>query len=448
MEIVSVIIGLVMGLFIIYNAGSKEGAFMKQVLTIIDSPLLREYIFLKLDEIGISVTNTISNLDSISKMRNTAPDLIIMDYPQNRQFFSELLKQKKLNPNTLNTPVLLFAQKIEQKQLLELVPYNVIKVLSKPLKIDTLFSVISESLKIPFPIDESPGILETNVNENIIFIELANGFNKDKLDLLRFKITELIDIYKIRTPKFILMLSNISLSISDVPRLQKLLFIMIETPKVKPELIMILTKDDFISQFIKTQKKYANKRIMVESDLRHSIEYILAHTHEKTHHLEKSELIGEMLQKPKTRQKELAILKFESEEKRASFELMKDSLQNLRIAVIDDDFVIQEMIKNIFKATNAFVYAFSDGAEFLKVVDTHEFDLAFLDLNMPNIGGLDVLKALQGKNIKYPIIVLSTIKQREVTIKAIQMGIKSYLVKPIKPDDIFSKSMEILKANF
>ena len=125
----------------------------------------------------------------------------------------------------------------------------------------------------------------------------------------------------------------------------------------------------------------------------------------------------------------------------------KIPVKNEKIEYKGCDFVIQEMIKNTFKITNAFVYAFSDGSEFLEVVDTHKFDLAFLDLLMPKVGGLDVLKALQGKNIKYPIIVLSTVNQREVTIKAIQMGINSYLVKPIKPEEIFQKSIEILKVN-
>jgi DNA-binding response OmpR family regulator len=59
-----------------------------------------------------------------------------------------------------------------------------------------------------------------------------------------------------------------------------------------------------------------------------------------------------------------------------------------------------------------------------------------------------VLKVLQSRDIRYPVIVLSAVTQRETVIKAYQMGIKSYLVKPLKPEDIFKKSMEILKANF
>jgi DNA-binding response OmpR family regulator len=127
---------------------------------------------------------------------------------------------------------------------------------------------------------------------------------------------------------------------------------------------------------------------------------------------------------------------------------MKDEVRDMRIAVIDDDFVIQELIKTTFQKNGATVTAFSGGREFLAVVDTEDFDLAFLDINMPDIDGFGVLRALQTRNIQYPVIALSAVVQRDTMIKAFQMGIKSYLVKPLKPDDIFKKSIEILKANF
>ena len=67
---------------------------------------------------------------------------------------------------------------------------------------------------------------------------------------------------------------------------------------------------------------------------------------------------------------------------------------------------------------------------------------------MPKTDGIQVLKTLQTRHIKYPVIALSAVVQREIMIKAFQMGAKSYLVKPLKPDAIFKKSIEILKANF
>jgi DNA-binding response OmpR family regulator len=422
---------------------------MKQVLIIVESPFLREYLSQKLEDNGVAVSTAISILDATSKMRNVVPDLIILDHLQNHQDFMKLLKQKKLDVNTANTPVIIFAKTLEQKQLLELVPFNVKKVFNKPIRMDTLFLTFSELLEIPFTIDESPGIIEVHVNENVLFIEAAQGLNIEKLNILRFKISEIMDIHKIRSPKVIIMLSDINADAGSVPLLQKLLLTVLETARAKPGNVTVLTKDDYVLQYICEQKKYKN--IKVTSNLQYAMDSIWGGNagRDEEESEERAERLGDMILKAKTSTYEEAMfLKFEAEERKVSLEAITDSLQNIRIAVIDDDFVIQELIKNTFKETNAFVYAFYDGEEFLEVVDDHDFDLAFLDINMPRVDGIGVLKALQGRTISYPIIVLSAVSQRETMIKTIQFGIKSYLIKPLKPEDVFLKSIEILKANF
>jgi DNA-binding response OmpR family regulator len=420
---------------------------MKQILIIDESALFREYLKLKLVDNGIEVSAGINAMDGISKMRNVSPDLIILDHQLNRQDFMEVLKQKKLNPNTTNIPVIILAQRIDQRRLIELVPYNVKKVFTKPVKIDALFATLSELLGIPFNIDESPCIVEAHVNDDIIFIEIAQGLNRDKLDLLRFKIIELMGLYEIRAPKVIIMLSDIKLSFADAPNMQKLLETVLQASRAKPRSIRVLTRDDFVRQFIGGQKEYSN--IEVVTNLQYAMDGLLAEIEPGVEYAErKAEIIGEKLLSAGTAEGAMA-LKFHAETgKGITMEEIKESMQNLRIAAIDDDFVTLELIKNIFRKTGAIVKTYSDGGEFIAVVDSEEFDLAFLDLMMPKVDGFEVLKTLQTRDIRYPIIVLSAVTQRETVIKAFQMGIKSYLVKPLKPEDIFKKSMEILKANF
>jgi DNA-binding response OmpR family regulator len=420
---------------------------MKQILIIDESALFREYLKLKLADNGIEVSAGINAMDGIAKMRSLPPDLIILDYQLNRQDCMEVLKQKKLNPNTVNVPVIILAQRINQKRLIELAPYNVKKVFTKPVKIDALFVTLSELLGMPFNIDESPCIVEAHVNDDIIFIEIAQGLNRDKLDLLRFKIIELMELYGIGTPKIIIMLSDIKLGFADAPNMQKLLETVLQASRAKQRSIRVLTKDDFARQFIQGQKQYTN--IEVVTNLQYAMDGLLAEIEPGAEYAErKAEIIGEKLLSTGTAEGAMA-LKFHAESgKGITMEELKESMQNLRIAAVDDDFVILELIKNIFQKTGAIVKTYSDGDEFIAVVDSEEFDLAFLDLMMPKADGFEVLKALQTRDIRYPIIVLSAVTQRETVIKAFQMGIKSYLVKPLKPEDIFKKSMEIVKANF
>jgi DNA-binding response OmpR family regulator len=420
---------------------------MKQILIIDESPLFREYLRLKLVENDIEVSVGINAMDGISKMRNIAPDLIILDYNLSKQGFMEVLKQKKANPNTVNTPVIILAQHIDQKRLIELVPYNVKKIFTKPAKIDALFVTLAELLKVPFSIDESPGIVEVHVNDDIIFIEIAQGLNRDKLDLLRFKIVELIELYQIRVPKLIVMLSDIKLGFADGPNIQKLLETVVRSSQAKARNIRILTRDDFARQFIESQKEYSD--IEVVTNLQYALDGLLSEISGEDTGQQKAEIIGDKVLAADTPAGgEAMALKFHAEGKGLGFESLKDSLQNLRIAAIDDDLIIQELIKNTFEASGAVVKTYSDGSEFLADLDTETFELAFLDLMMPKVDGFAVLQALQTRDIRYPVIVLSAITQRETVIKAFQMGIKSYLVKPLKPPDILKKTLEILKVNF
>ena len=421
---------------------------MKQILIIDESVMFREYLRYKFEEKNLEVSIALTLVDGTSKMRNIVPDLIIMDFNMNRQGSMELLKQKKADINTGNVPVIILSQSIDPKQLIELVPYTVKKVFNKPVKVDSFFATVSELLGIPFNIDESPCIAEVHVNDNTIFVEIARGLNRDKMDLLRFKIVELITIYDIKIPRVIVMLSNMKLSFADAPNMQKLLDTVIQASKTNLRYIRILTRDTFVHQFIKGQKEYDG--IEVVSNLQYAVNDILSGVDNRLpQSIRKAELIGDKILQARNREDtEAMALKFETESKNVSFELMKDYMQNIRVAVIDDDFVIQEVIKSTFKKNKAIVTSFYNGDDYLAVLDDEEFDLAFLDINMPKTSGFDVLKVLQTRNIKYPIIALSAVAQRETMIKAVKMGVRSYLVKPLNADDIFKKSVEILKANY
>ena len=421
---------------------------MKHVLIVDNSSLFREYLRRKLEDNGVEVTALVNPLEAVSKMRSIAPDLIILDSDMEHHAFMELLKQKKNDINSSNAPIIIMAKSIEQKQLIELVPYNVKKVFTKPIKIDTLFVNLSEILGIPFDIDESPGIMEVHVNDNIIFIQIAQGLNRDKLEVLRFKIRELMGIYKIRVPKVIIMLSGIELSSAEAPRILKLLDYVHKSSQAKLSNIRMLTNDEFTRKLISESKDYSD--IKVVSNLQFAMSGLLSDRGKGAGPPEHdAELISDKILHAEARRgREEMLLKFDAEARSNSFDFVRSSMQDFRIAVIDDDFVVHELIKSIFNKTGATINSFYDGEEFLIAIDAWDFDLAFLDINMPIVNGFDVLRALQARDIKYPVIVLSAVSQQEAIIKAIQMGVNSYLVKPLKPEDIFKKSVEILKANF
>lgn len=121
---------------------------------------------------------------------------------------------------------------------------------------------------------------------------------------------------------------------------------------------------------------------------------------------------------------------------------------SIRIAVVDDDLVIQELIKTAFSDTQFEISSYSNGREFTDDPDALSHDLIFLDLLMPEMSGFQVLEALQNQGRKVPIIVLSALSKRDSVVKALQYGVLSYLVKPLQPEAVRRKAAEVLRLNF
>ncbi|MBU0928557.1 MAG: response regulator [Spirochaetes bacterium] len=421
------------------------------VLIIDESDLFRDYLKSRLVRAGLEAEVAINGLDGISKMRNDPPDLIVMDYHLTRKTCKEVLEEKARNPNTASIPVVLTAQKIDKNRLLELVQYNIRKVFMKPIKMDALYQILSEITGSRFEVDKTPCIVEAHVNDNIVFVELAKGINREKVDLLRFKIRELLDLYAIQKPRVLLMLSDMELSFVDGPNLEVLLETIAEASRAKPKHIKVLTRSSFVKDFVSGRPEFSE--IEVVANLEYALDGLVAEAARAADAPEQKAAIitDRILSTQGSASKgESVEMRFETENARprVSIESAKDLGAGLSIAVVDDDFVIQELLKTTFEAINAKVNTFSNGREFLTAVRSRVFDLVFLDLRMPEVDGFGVLAELRAQDLEMPIIVLSAVTQRESVVKAFQAGVKSYLVKPLKPEHILRKTLEILKANF
>jgi DNA-binding response OmpR family regulator len=422
----------------------------KTVLIIDESDLFREYLKDRLGAAGMDVDSAINGLDGTVKLRNSMPDLVIMDYNLSRRTCKELLEEKNRNPNTASIPVLLTAQKIDKNKLLELVPYNIKRVIMKPIKIDGLFASLSELLGIKMEIDETPCVIEAHVNDNIIFVEIAKGLNREKIDLLRFKIAELTELYAIRSPRILVMLADMELSFVDGTNMELLLKTLLDYSKAKARHIKLLTNSTFARDFVRGRTEFAE--IEVVSNLQNAMDGLLTDYDPQVEMAEgKADMMAERILSAETHEsgREAIEMRFEGEAKKPlTIESMKETGKGLSIAVVDDDFVIQELVKTTFGAISAQVTAFQDGSAFVEAAKSRSFDLVFLDILMPGMDGFQVLSRLRSEDIEMPTIILSAVSQREAVMRAFQAGVKSYLIKPLKPDQILKKTLEILKANF
>ncbi|CAN0464077.1 unnamed protein product, partial [Phaeothamnion confervicola] len=102
-----------------------------------------------------------------------------------------------------------------------------------------------------------------------------------------------------------------------------------------------------------------------------------------------------------------------------------------RILVADDHTLVREGLKQILSATPDLVVAAEavDGDEALAKVRAGEFDLALLDMSMPGLSGIDLIKRLKLEKPKMRILVLSMHGEQQYAVRAYKAGASGYLTK-------------------
>ena len=119
----------------------------------------------------------------------------------------------------------------------------------------------------------------------------------------------------------------------------------------------------------------------------------------------------------------------------------------MRILSIDDSNSIRHAVKKMLDVIGAEFFEASDGQDGLEKLDQiGPVDLILLDMEMPRLDGIGFLEAVK-KDERWkaiPVIVVSSIAQRERMIKAIQEGAKQYLTKPFTSEQLLTKVVEAL----
>ncbi len=124
----------------------------------------------------------------------------------------------------------------------------------------------------------------------------------------------------------------------------------------------------------------------------------------------------------------------------ADYQRQKDDTKSLRILVAEDNEVNQTVIRELLERLGNQVFIVDDGEEALDALTEQggEFDLAILDMSMPNLSGLDVLKAYRFMELKghLPIIMLSANALPETIAECREAGADEYLTKPIETKNL------------
>lgn len=111
-----------------------------------------------------------------------------------------------------------------------------------------------------------------------------------------------------------------------------------------------------------------------------------------------------------------------------------------RIVIVDDHYVVREGLKLILETDERFevVGEAEDGEKGIDVIREKSPDLVLLDLNMPMMSGLDMLREMKSLQIKVPVLILTTYNEEKLMIQGLQLGAKGYLLKDASSENLFN----------
>ena len=103
-----------------------------------------------------------------------------------------------------------------------------------------------------------------------------------------------------------------------------------------------------------------------------------------------------------------------------------------RVLIVEDHAIVRQgvirILQDVLEHPVTF-YEASDGQQAVKMVNSGEFDLVLLDISLPDLNGLNVLKLLNQRAPKLPVIILSTHPEEQYAVRALRAGAAGYVNK-------------------
>ncbi|MCV9998112.1 response regulator transcription factor [Pararhizobium sp. YC-54] len=117
----------------------------------------------------------------------------------------------------------------------------------------------------------------------------------------------------------------------------------------------------------------------------------------------------------------------------------------MRILLVEDNTALSEGLVAILRGSGYAVDVVHDGASANAVTATETFDLVILDLNLPEMDGLDVLRSMRARQNKAAVLILTARGTQEEKIKGLDLGADDYMIKPFDISEFEARVRVLLR---
>ena len=110
----------------------------------------------------------------------------------------------------------------------------------------------------------------------------------------------------------------------------------------------------------------------------------------------------------------------------------------INVMLVDDQNLVRKGVRSLLELSEEIevIAEASDGAEAIRMIPEVNPDVVLLDMRMPGLSGIDVLRELSQNNVLPPTIILTTFDDDEVVLEGIRLGARGYLLKDVALADL------------
>jgi len=119
----------------------------------------------------------------------------------------------------------------------------------------------------------------------------------------------------------------------------------------------------------------------------------------------------------------------------------------MRILIIEDELSLQQQLADTLRDQDYVVDVASDGEEGLYFGKEYPIDLAIIDLGLPKLDGVEVIKRLRQDDFSYPILILTARNRWQEKVEGLEAGADDYLTKPFHPEELSARIKVLLRRS-
>jgi two-component system response regulator PhoP len=117
----------------------------------------------------------------------------------------------------------------------------------------------------------------------------------------------------------------------------------------------------------------------------------------------------------------------------------------MRVLVIEDEREILNQLSDVLKSAGFVVDAAADGEQGLYYATEYPVDIAVIDLGLPKMDGMDIIKRVREKGLNYPILILTARTSWQDRVKGLEAGADDYLDKPYHKEELLARLRALLR---